>query len=77
MKIPDRIMAKAMETTTVLLFKGFEMKQAKLILDHVLKENEEFIKMGLYSRTINALKNLDAKSFEMIQKNFNIPLNNQ
>ena len=34
MKIPDRIMAKAMETTTVLLFKGFEMEQAKLILDH-------------------------------------------
>ena len=67
MKIPDRIMAKAMETTTVLLFKGFEMEQAKLILDHVLKENEEFIKMGLYSRVINALKNLDAKNEEQIQ----------
>ena len=67
MKIPDRIMAKAMETTTVLLFKGFEMEQAKLILDHVLKENEGFIKMGLYSRVVNALKNLDAKNEEQIQ----------
>lgn len=77
MKIPDRIMAKAMETTTVLLFKGFEIEEAKKILNHVLSENEEFIKMGMYSRTINALKNLDAKSFEMIQKNFNLLLNTQ
>ena len=57
-----------METTTVLLFKGFEMEQAKLILDHVLKENEEFIKMGLYSRVLNALKNLDAKNEEQVQR---------
>ena len=71
MKIPDRIMAKAMETTTVLLFKGFEMEQAKLILDHVLKENEEFMKMNMFSRVVNALKNLDAKNEEQVQEFIN------
>tara|TARA_R110001583_G_scaffold24100_1_gene88188 strand:+ start:1056 stop:1286 length:231 start_codon:yes stop_codon:yes gene_type:complete len=71
MKIPDRVMAKAMETTTVLLFKGLEMEQAKLVLDHVLKENEEFMKMNMFSRVVNALKNLDAKNEEQVQEFIN------